>query len=113
MLTDSCVTAERLRSLAIERFRINVIVASPAIAPQPVEAWEEDAWTHLEVFEQGTTPPVGAAAHGKGVGIDCNARCGRCLVPSVDPETGKRDPHIPYRVLQEYRQVSWLGQGSW
>ncbi len=33
------------------------------------------------------------------------AKCARCMVPNIDPETGVRDNFLPYRVLQEYRQV--------
>lgn len=107
MLTIARYTAERLRNLAIERFRINVIVSSKEDAPQPLEAWEEDAWTHLEVFDKGSTPPMGLAARGKGVGIDCNAHCGRCLVPSVDLETvssGALANRAPRSLIQWYRR---------
>lgn len=26
-------------------------------------------------------------------------------VPNIDPSTGNRDPHIPYKPMQKYRQV--------
>ena len=36
------------------------------------------------------------------------ARCGRCLVTTIDPETGVKDrpsSSLPYKVLQGYRMV--------
>lgn len=102
----------------MERFRPNVVVESfnddhgrdPSKALVP---WEEDAWTHLEIFDgrsDAAGEPVGGIgfgrdALGKGTPIDCVARCGRCMVPNVDPEQGTRDNYIPYTVMQRFRQV--------
>lgn len=108
-------TPEQLESFEIRRFRPNILVESyneqgdhdKALVP-----WEEDAWTHVEVFDgkkeasgELTSIEWGSRAVSKGTGIDVVARCARCMVPSIDPESGYRDPHLPYLVLQRFRVV--------
>lgn len=103
-------TPEQLETFEIQRFRPNILVESynekesEALVP-----WEEDAWTHVEVFDgkrkDNSKLGWGSQVIGKGTGIDCVARCARCLVPSIDPCTGYRDPHLPYLVLQKFRIV--------
>ncbi|MCO5585537.1 hypothetical protein L7F22_039470 [Adiantum nelumboides] len=112
-------TPQALESFPIERFRPNILVESfnddhgrdinKALVP-----WEEDAWTHIEVFDGRTSAASGKDAGGigfgssiigKGTSIDCVARCGRCLVPNVDPQQGIRDNFIPFSVMAKFRQV--------
>ena len=102
---------EHLESLPIIRFRPNIVLSSTTAddGTPPLLAWEEDGFTHLEVFESSSSSsstPFGSEAKSKGkVGILCLARCARCLVPNIDPHEGIRDPHLPYKALQGYRQV--------
>lgn len=102
-------TPEELSSLPITRFRPNIIVDNaPHSSSDPLTPWEEDAWTAAELFESSETDKAekGVEAEGKGrAGIYMLAKCARCMVPNIDPETGVRDMHLPYRVLQEFRQV--------
>lgn len=99
-------TPEELSSLPITRFRPNIIVDNASNADSPLTPWEEDAWTAAELFDSSSEAPLGAEAEGKGrAGIYMLAKCARCMVPNIDPETGVRDMHLPYRVLQEFRQV--------
>lgn len=100
-------TPEELSSLPITRFRPNIIIDNAPNASTQLSAWEEDGWTAAELFSPSTEqPPMGAEAEGKGrAGIYMLAKCARCMVPNIDPETGVRDNFLPYRVLQEYRQV--------
>ncbi|TKY85136.1 hypothetical protein EX895_006216 [Sporisorium graminicola] len=103
-------TPEELSSLPITRFRPNIIVDNAPGAHTALSAWEEDGWTAAEIFsasdDNNNPPPLGAEAEGKGrAGIYMLAKCARCMVPNIDPETGVRDNFLPYRVLQEYRQV--------
>lgn len=108
-------TPAQLAALPIRRFRPNIVLSSsprrrlrndepdvPALAP-----WEEDGFTGIEVFEPSDEPaPYGREAVSRGkASINCVARCGRCLVPNVDPETGVRDAHLPYIPMQSFRQV--------
>ena len=93
-------TAEELESLPITRFRPNIIVDGPTMVP-----WEEDGWTSLELLDATTRAPPAAEAKGTGRGVYLLEKCARCMVPNIDPETGVRDNFLPYRVLQQYRQV--------
>ncbi|CAO1620134.1 unnamed protein product [Sympodiomycopsis kandeliae] len=107
-------TPSQIESLSIIRFRPNVVLEStrtdtgvPALQP-----WEEDGFLDLEIFspsDNEATSLYGKDARNKGkVGISCVARCARCTVPSIDPETGIRDAHLPYKMLQGYRIVDPL-----
>jgi uncharacterized protein YcbX len=108
-------TPEQLESFEIRRFRPNILVESYNEKGDQEKAllpWEEDAWTHIEVFDgkkeaSGELASIeyGSQAVSKGTGIDVVARCARCMVPSIDPESGYRDPHLPYLVLQRFRVV--------
>lgn len=99
-------TPEELSSLPITRFRPNIIIDNASDASTPLSAWEEDGWTAAELFPANTAAPFGKQAERKGrAGIYMLAKCARCMVPNIDPETGVRDNFLPYRVLQEYRQV--------
>ncbi|PWN18609.1 hypothetical protein BCV69DRAFT_301090 [Microstroma glucosiphilum] len=105
-------TPEQLETLEITRFRPNIILKSTPAGDMPALApWEEDGFVELELFDaeeghDGGEPPFGDSAKGQGkLGISCMARAGRCLVPNIDPSTGNRDPHIPYKPMQKYRQV--------
>ncbi|SJX61062.1 uncharacterized protein SRS1_12285 [Sporisorium reilianum f. sp. reilianum] len=102
-------TPEELSSLPITRFRPNIIVDNAPGAHTRLAAWEEDGWTAAEFFSFTEVAPMGAQAEGKGrAGIYMLAKCARCMVPNIDPDTGVRDSFLPYRVLQEYRQVDKL-----
>ncbi|SPO22715.1 uncharacterized protein UTRI_01393 [Ustilago trichophora] len=101
-------TPEELASLPITRFRPNIIVDDAPNATTKLSPWEEDGWTAAELFDSSLTSeaPLGAEAEGLGrAGIYMLAKCARCMVPNIDPETGVRDNHLPYRVMQEFRQV--------
>jgi uncharacterized protein YcbX len=67
----------------MERFRPNVVVAGDA-AP-----YAEDGWREVRVG---------------GVALDLVKPCGRCVVTTVDPETGRAGAE-PLRTLAGYRKV--------
>ncbi|CAD6901179.1 unnamed protein product [Tilletia controversa] len=105
-------TPEQAEHLEMERFRPNICVASAPGAADNGRAlvpFEEDGWTALEIIDSasgsGGNVPFGPEAENKGRGLYCVARCARCQVPSIDIETGKRDPHLPYKLLQRWRIV--------
>ncbi|EPQ31731.1 uncharacterized protein PFL1_01064 [Pseudozyma flocculosa PF-1] len=101
-------TPEELETLPITRFRPNIIVHTlPGSTGPELVPWEEDGWKAAEFFHpsSGDKPPMGAEAEGKGRGLYILEKCARCMVPNIDPETGVRDNFLPYRVLQQYRQV--------
>ena len=64
----------------------------PSSSRPALLAWEEDCFTHLEVFPADAADDVdfGAEVKGQGVGIDCNARCARCLVRGVSERWQER-----------------------
>ncbi|KAK0551987.1 hypothetical protein OC846_003071 [Tilletia horrida] len=102
-------TPEVAERLEMERFRPNICVDSApgaAEAGRALTPFEEDGWTALEIIDKDSQEvPFGPEAEGKGQGLYCLARCARCQVPSIDIETGKRDPHLPYKLLQKWRIV--------
>lgn len=89
--------------ITIERFRPNVIVDGEGLEP-----WEEDEWKLLRI--NPPTSVMGSLATMTGVGnksidIDVSARCARCHVPNVDPETAVPDKKEPWGTLYGYRRV--------
>lgn len=89
--------------ITVERFRPNIIVDGEGI-----EAWEEDEWKTLRVNPPNST--MGSLATMTGIGnksidIDVAARCARCHVPNVDPDTAVPDKKEPWGTLYGYRRV--------
>ncbi len=92
-----------LDEITIERFRPNVIVDSDNLEP-----WEEDEWKTLRF-----NPPksmLGSLSTMTGVGsqsidVDVAARCARCQVPNVDPDTAVKNKKQPWDMLVSYRRV--------
>lgn len=89
--------------ITIERFRPNVIVDSDNLV-----AWEEDEWKTLRI-----NPPkslLGSVSTLTGIGnsaidIDVSARCARCQVPNVNPDTAVKNKKQPWDTLVSYRRV--------
>lgn len=69
--------------IPIGRFRPNLVVSGAA-------AWAEDGWRRIR---------IGAAT------FRVAGPCGRCVVPSIDQESGERpDPKEPLRTLATFRR---------
>ena len=68
--------------LAMARFRPNLVVEG---AP----AWDEDGWTHLR---------IGGAL------LRATKPCARCVVTTLDPETGRADKE-PLKTLATFRTI--------
>lgn len=93
---------ERLREkgqeeLTIERFRPNIIVKGG-------KPWEEDNWKRIR---------VNTVDHSREmlwrVELDVLARCARCQVPNVDPDTAEKHKHEPWDTLMKFRRVDQGG----
>jgi len=90
-------------SLTIERFRPNIIVRGREDHP-----WEEDTWKRIRI---STTLPDEEAIYK--IDLDVVARCARCQVPNVDPDTAVKHPTEPWEELMKYRRVDKGGAAKW
>ncbi|KAJ5908860.1 Molybdenum cofactor sulfurase C-terminal [Penicillium taxi] len=77
--------------ITIERFRPNIIVRGQT-------PWIEDSWKLVQISgseKNEQTPLV----------LDIVARCTRCQVPNVDPDTATKHKKQPWDMLVSYRRV--------
>jgi uncharacterized protein len=84
-------------SLTVERFRPNIIVKGREDHP-----WEEDTWKRVRI----TTTIHNEEAIYK-LDLDAVARCARCQVPNVNPDTAEKHPKEPWDELMKFRR-EWL-----
>lgn len=69
----------------MRRFRPNIVV-------EGATPWQEDQWSRLKLGEQH---------------FDIVKPCSRCVLTTVDPDTGAKDPGLqPLRTLSSYRKTS-------
>ncbi|BGP48381.1 hypothetical protein JCM10450v2_004254 [Rhodotorula kratochvilovae] len=66
--------------LEINRFRANIVVEGTS------EPFEEDGWKQIVIGEEP---------------VEVGFRCARCMLPSVDPLTAKRDKLLPDGVMKD------------
>lgn len=80
-------------ALTIERFRPNIVIKGG-------EPWEEDRWKRIQ---------VSTLDHGREMlwktRLDVLARCARCQVPNVDPDTAEKHRKEPWDTLMKFRRV--------
>lgn len=91
--------------ITIERFRPNIIVRGLDTSREGDNApgaWSEDDWKTVRIVNSESSGLLGSDS---GVDIDIQARCARCQVPNVDPETAEKDVHEPWDTLVSYRRV--------
>jgi uncharacterized protein len=81
--------------LTIERFRPNIIVRGRDDQP-----WEEDTWKRIRFT---TSIPEEEALYK--IDLDVVARCARCQVPNVNPDTAEKHPKEPWDELMKFRRV--------
>lgn len=92
--------------ISIERFRPNIIVKGD-------KPWSEDRWKRVRIvlLPPTTSKPASSAQQQKKktkkqyLEFDIVARCARCQVPNVDPDTAVKDPSQPWDTLMSYRRV--------
>lgn len=79
--------------LTIERFRPNIIIKGN-------EPWEEDRWKRVR---------INTTEHSREmlwrVPLDVLARCARCQVPNVNPDTAEKHAKEPWETLMTFRRV--------
>jgi len=86
-------------ALSMERFRPNIIVRGRDAHP-----WEEDSWKRVRI---STRMPERGALYK--LDMDVVARCARCQVPNVHPETAHKDAKQPWDELMKFRRVDQGG----
>ncbi|KAJ5653713.1 MOSCN-terminal beta barrel [Penicillium lividum] len=82
--------------ITVERFRPNIVVRGET-------AWSEDSWKLVRI----------TAGNGQAdktvtqtpLDLDIVARCARCQVPNVDPESANKHKKQPWDTLVSYRRV--------
>lgn len=74
--------------ITIERFRPNIIIKGNI-------PWTEDSWKLVRVSGEDSKP----------LDLDVVARCARCQVPNVDPDTAVKHPNEPWDTLVSYRRI--------
>jgi hypothetical protein len=80
--------------LTIERFRPNIIVRGRDEHP-----WEEDTWKRVRIV---TTIHEELAIYK--LELDTVARCARCQVPNVNPDTAEKHAKEPWDELMKFRR---------
>lgn len=102
---NSRLKAEGHDEITIERFRPNIVVRGGDADGMP--AWSEDNWKTVRVItgsdslSSNSIPLPGLPK----LDIDVQARCARCQVPNVEPQTAVKDKHQPWDMLVSYRRV--------
>ncbi|KAF1825710.1 MOSC-domain-containing protein [Dissoconium aciculare CBS 342.82] len=90
-------------AFTIERFRPNIVVRGDPAAP-----WEEDTWKRIRI----STVLRDVEALYK-IDLDVVARCARCQVPNVDPDTADKHPKEPWGTLMGFRRVDEGGAAKY
>ncbi|KAL2071986.1 hypothetical protein VTL71DRAFT_11329 [Oculimacula yallundae] len=104
--------AKGQESITVERFRPNIIVrgaeSGEAIKGGLPTAWSEDSWKTVRIIPAGEQKSGFASLLGGGekpLEIDVQARCARCQVPNVNPDTAEKNKKEPWDTLVSYRRV--------
>lgn len=70
--------------------------------------WEEDSWKRVRIT---TTLPDREMLYK--LDLDVVARCARCQVPNVNPDTAEKHPKQPWDELMKFRRVDKGGVAKW
>lgn len=82
--------------ITIERFRPNVVIKGNA-------PWSEDSWKLVRF--NGSSGSLADVPSSPALDLDIVARCARCQVPNVNPETAEKHSRQPWDMLVSYRRV--------
>lgn len=74
--------------ITVERFRPNIVIRGES-------PWSEDSWKTVRISAENKAP----------LDLDIVARCARCQVPNVDPDTAAKHKKQPWDMLISYRRV--------
>jgi uncharacterized protein YcbX len=90
--------------ITVERFRPNIIV-------QGETPWVEDSWKTVRIRSanknsgSNTKDTFKPNGNHEPLDLDIVARCARCQVPNVDPDTASKHKKQPWNMLVSYRRV--------
>jgi len=84
--------------ITVERFRPNVIIKGG-------EPWSEDSWKTVRINGDSSYWTTLKGGNLNAIDVDVVARCARCTVPNVNPETAEKHAHQPWDLLVSYRRV--------
>ncbi|KAJ5160794.1 uncharacterized protein N7482_007798 [Penicillium canariense] len=90
--------------ITVERFRPNIIVRGET-------PWVEDSWKTVRLHSAPQKAEAGSFSSSKQtitqapLDLDIVARCARCQVPNVDPDTAVKHKKQPWDTLMSYRRV--------
>lgn len=100
---NSRLRGQNVDPITVERFRPNIIVRGET-------PWIEDSWKTVRIrSSSGNSSPDGTGSkesfNHAPLDLDIVARCARCLVPNVDPNTAAKHPKQPWDTLMSYRRI--------
>ncbi|CAI7637553.1 unnamed protein product [Penicillium glandicola] len=90
--------------ITVERFRPNIVVRGGA-------PWSEDSWKLVRITGRKASGAFGGSADNReaviqsALDLDVVARCARCQVPNVEPDTALKHKKQPWDTLVSYRRV--------
>jgi uncharacterized protein len=86
------------KEITIERFRPNVIIKGG-------EPWSEDSWKTVRINGDSSYWTTLTGGNLRAMDVDVVARCARCTVPNVNPDTAEKHAHQPWDLLVSYRRI--------
>ena len=89
-----------LDPITVERFRPNIVIRGQT-------PWVEDSWKTIRIrcAEKGEDSVGQEFSSSVPLDLDIVARCARCQVPNVDPETAEKHKKQPWDTLISYRRI--------
>ncbi|KAL3478084.1 hypothetical protein BJX99DRAFT_114443 [Aspergillus californicus] len=96
---NSRLTASGHEEISIERFRPNIIIKGDE------GPWVEDSWMTVRTGSPASASTGKSEDSDESVTFDIVARCGRCQVPNVHPETAVKHRTQPWDTMMNYRRV--------
>ncbi|KAJ9626744.1 hypothetical protein H2204_009889 [Knufia peltigerae] len=95
---NSRLQAKGEKAITIERFRPNIIIKGG-------EPWSEDSWKTIRINGDSSLLTTITGGNRNALDVDVVARCARCTVPNVNPDTAEKHPKQPWDLLVSYRRV--------